>query len=451
MEPSKRIFGTDGIRGRANQYPMTAEVALSLGRALAFVFRNGQRPRILVGKDTRLSSYMIEMAIASGICSHGGDAFLIGPMPTPGIAFLTQAMRADAGVVISASHNSFEDNGIKIFDSDGFKLPDEVEAKLEKLMTSGELDRERPTAEGVGKAWRIEDARGRYIEFVKSSFPKQLTLEGLNVVVDCAHGATYNIAPIVFSELGANVHILGAQPNGRNINQGVGAVHPERMAELVRQIGADIGVALDGDGDRAVFANEKGAVIDGDAILAVTAEELIRQGRLRENTLVATVMSNRALENYIGGCGGKMIRTPVGDRYVVEKMREGGYSFGGETSGHLVFLDHATTGDGLIAALQVMALMKGQDKKLSEITSRYRPFPQILKNIKVRERKDLSLVPGLQKMVQDFEGNLGESGRVFIRYSGTEPLVRIMIEGKEDRLIQKMASDLSSCIEKNLA
>lgn len=446
----KKLFGTDGIRGVANQYPMTAEVALSLGRALAYVFRNGQKPRILIGKDTRLSGYMIEMALASGLCSLGADVLLIGPMPTPGIAFLTQAMRADAGVMISASHNSFEDNGIKVFDSHGFKLPDEMEAQIEQLMAFGELDHIRPTAEGIGKAWRIDDARGRYIEFVKSTFPKNLNLEHLNIVVDCANGATYNIAPIVFRELGANVIVLGNAPNGRNINLGFGAVHPEKMADLVRQTGADIGVALDGDGDRAIFADEKGVVVDGDAILAVVAEELLREGHLKEKTLVSTVMSNRALENYIIKSGGKMVRTHVGDRYVVEKMREGGFNFGGETSGHLVFLDHSTTGDGLIAALQVLALMRNQDKKLSEIVSRYRPFPQILTNVKVGERKDLSHVAEVQKMIQSFEADLGGKGRVLVRYSGTEPLVRIMIEGEEPGLIKKMAKELSTCLQKNL-
>lgn len=447
----KKIFGTDGIRGVANQYPMTAEIALSVGRALAHVFGNGHKPRILIGKDTRLSGYMIEMAIASGICSMGADVYLIGPMPTPAIAFLTQAMRADAGVVISASHNGFQDNGIKIFDRNGFKLSDEKEMKIEGLMDSPELEARRPTAERIGKAFRVEDARGRYIEFLKSSFPKNLTLENMKIVVDCAHGATYHIAPTVFQELGAEVTVLGDKPDGRNINDGLGAVHPRQMAEEVRRAKAEVGIALDGDGDRVVFADERGQVVDGDAVLAVCAEELLKEGRLKRSTAVVTVMSNRSLENYLQRAGGQVVRTPVGDRYVVEKMLEGDYNFGGESSGHLVFLDYATTGDGLIAALQVLAIMRQRKKKLSEIVAGYRALPQILTSVRVAEKKDLEDVPEVQKMIHGFEEDLGSQGRVLVRYSGTEPLVRIMVEGPEASLIDKMAKDLSRCIQRNLA
>jgi len=446
----KKLFGTDGIRGVANQYPMTAEVALSLGRALAYVFQNGQRPRFLIGKDTRLSGYMIETALASGICSMGADVLLIGPMPTPGIAFLTQAMRADAGIVISASHNPFQDNGIKIFDRNGFKLPDEVEMKIEQLILSGEIDHHRPTAERIGKAARVDESKGRYIEFVKSTFPKNLTLEGLKMVVDCAHGATYMIAPTIFEELGAKVTLLGTSPDGRNINDGVGAVYPRLMADKVRETGADIGIALDGDGDRVIFSDEKGNVVDGDAVLAVCAEEMIRRGTLKDNTLVATVMSNQAMDDYLAGLGGRVVRCRVGDRYVVETMKERGLSFGGESSGHLVFLNHSTTGDGLIAALQVLGLMKGRKVRLSEIIARYRPYPQILTSVKVKERKELSLFPDLQKMIHDFEKSLGKRGRLLVRYSGTEPVVRIMIEGEEDFVIRKMAGELTAFIQKNL-
>jgi phosphoglucosamine mutase len=448
----KKLFGTDGIRGVANQYPMTAEVALSVGRALAHVFGNGgnARPRFLIGKDTRLSGYMIEMALASGICSMGADALLIGPMPTPGIAFLTQAMRADAGIVISASHNPFQDNGIKIFCRHGFKLPDDYERKIENLVLSKEIDHLRPTAEKVGKASRVEDSKGRYIEFVKSTFPKDLTLEGFKIVVDCANGANYSIAPTVLQELGATVTVLGDEPNGRNINKGVGAIFPEVMAQKVKEVGADIGIALDGDGDRAIFADETGRVVDGDAILVVCAEELLRRGALKNKTLVTTVMSNQAVEEYLAGCGGTVVRSQVGDRYVVEAMREKGLNFGGEASGHLVFLDHSTTGDGLIASLQVLALMRNQEKKFSEIVSRYRPYPQILTSVRVRERKDLGLFPDLQEMIADFERDLGKQGRLLVRYSGTEPIVRIMIEGMEDSVIKKMATDLTYCISKNL-
>lgn len=447
----KKLFGTDGIRGVANRHPMTAEVSLSLGRALAHVFGNGQKPRILIGKDTRLSGYMLETAIASGICSMGADVLLTGPMPTPGIAFLTQAMRADAGVVISASHNPYADNGIKIFDSRGFKLPDEMEEKIEGLMESGEIDLVRPTAEKIGKAFRVDDASGRYIEYVKSSFPKDLTLEGLKIVVDCANGATYHIAPLVFQELGAEVTVIGAEPNGTNINGGCGALHPEKMMEEVRRAGVDIGIALDGDGDRVVLSTEKSMIVDGDALLAVCAEDFLRRGVLKEKTLVTTVMSNVALEEFVKAAGGRVLRTPVGDRYVVERMKEGGFNFGGEASGHLVFLDYATTGDGLIAALQVLALMVQKERPLSEIVSRYHAYPQILKNVKVKEKKSLKTLPDLQRMIHECEKTLGEKGRVLVRYSGTEPLIRVMVEGEQDRVIKKMADDLSSCIQKNLA
>lgn len=447
----KKLFGTDGIRGVANQYPMTAEIALSLGRALAHVFKNGhQRPRILIGKDTRLSGYMIETAMASGICSMGADVLLIGPMPTPGIAFLTSAMRADAGVVISASHNPFQDNGIKIFDREGYKLPDELEKKIEHLILSGEIDHYRPTAEAIGKASRVEESKGRYIEFLKSTFPKNLSLDGLNIVLDCAHGATYTIAPTVLEELGATVMTLGVSPNGRNINDRVGAVYPALMAERVRQIGGDLGIALDGDGDRVIFADERGQVVDGDAILAICAEELLSQGSLRQKTMVATVMSNRGIEKFVEGHGGKVVRSPVGDRYVVEMMREKGLNFGGESSGHLVFFDHSTTGDGMIAALQVLGILQKRKKKFSEITSRFVSYPQILTSVAVGERKDLAQVPSLQKMILEFEKTLGNEGRLLVRYSGTEPVIRIMIEGREESLIRKMALDLTACIKQNI-
>lgn len=446
----EKLFGTDGIRGVANQYPMTSELVLSLGRALAWSFQNGQSPRILIGKDTRLSGYMIETALASGICSMGGDVLLVGPMPTPAIAFLTQALRADAGVVISASHNPYPDNGIKIFDRSGFKLPDPFERKVEDLILSGEIDHHRPTRDRIGKATRLEDSRGRYIEYLKSTFPKDLTLEGIRIVVDAAHGATYLIAPSVLEELGAEVIPLATAPNGLNINDGVGAIYPQAMAAKVREVHADIGIALDGDGDRVVFADERGQVVDGDAILAISAEELIRQGVLKEKTLATTVMSNQAVEEYIANLGGNLIRTPVGDRHVVEAMREKGLNFGGESSGHLVYLDHATTGDGLVASLQLLALMIRRKKRLSEITAGYVPYPQIVTSVRVRERADLALFPDIQKMIHDYEKSLRSEGRLLVRYSGTEPVVRIMIEGREESQIRKMATSLTSCIEQNL-
>lgn len=447
----KRLFGTDGIRGVANQDPMTSETALALGRALAVFFRNGGKHRILIGKDTRLSGYMIETALASGLCSMGTDVLLIGPMPTPGIAFLTQAMRADAGVVISASHNTFEDNGLKIFDRHGFKLPDEDEMKLEALMASGELEKNRPTGGQIGKATRVDDASGRYIEYIKSTFPRGRTLDGLKIVVDCAHGAAYKIAPTVLEELGAKTSVIGAAPNGLNINEGVGAVHPEAVSAEVKRRGAALGIALDGDADRVVFVDEHGKVVDGDAVLAVCAESLLKKKKLKDGTVVTTVMSNKALEDYIASQGGRLERVSVGDRYVVERMREGGYGFGGESSGHLIFLEHATTGDGLIAALQVLAFLKESGKPLSELVARYKPLPQVLSSVKVAERKDLGLFPDVQKMIAEFENRLGSKGRLLVRYSGTEPVVRIMVEGHEDAVIRKMANDLSNCIQKNLA
>ena len=446
----RKMFGTDGIRGVANQYPMTSEVALSVGRALAYLFQNGQKPRILIGKDTRLSGYMIEMAMASGLCSMGADVLLIGPMPTPGIAFLTQAMRADAGVMISASHNPYQDNGIKVFDKNGFKLPDSMEKQIEELILSGEIDHHRPTASSIGKASRVEESKGRYIEFVKSTFPKNLTLEGVKVVLDCAHGATYQIAPTILEELGAEVVVLGGEPDGRNINDGVGAIHPQFMAARVREVGAHLGIALDGDGDRVIFCDELGTIIHGDAILAICGEELLRQGELKKDTIVATVMSNYAVEEYLTKVGAHVVRSRVGDRYVVEMMKEQGLNFGGEASGHLVFLDHATTGDGLVAALQVLRILKARQVKLSQAVSGYRPYPQILTSVKVNGRQDLSLFPELQTMIRQCEEKLSPKGRLLVRYSGTEPVVRIMIEGRDAPLIQKMVNELTSCIQKNL-
>ena len=450
----KKLFGTDGIRGVANQYPMTAEIALSLGRALVHVYKakesKGKKPRFLIGKDTRLSCYMLEMAMASGICSMGGDVFLTGPMPTPGIAFLTRAMRADAGVVISASPNPFQDNGIKIFCRHGFKLPDDHEVQLERLILSDEIGHIRPTSLQVGKAARVDESKGRYVEFVKSTFPNDLTLEGMKLVIDCANGATYSMAPTIFEELGAEVVAIGVEPNGRNINDGCGAVHPERMAARVREAAADVGLSFDGDGDRLVLADETGKVIDGDAILAVCAEEMIRRGTLKEKTLVATVLSNQAVDDYVEKAGGKVVRCQVGDRYVVEAMRQKGFNFGGEGSGPLVFLDQATTGDGLIASLQILAMMKGRKKPMSKIVSRYHSYPQATENVRVSERKDIKRYPKIQKMIGDCQKTLGKKGRVVVRYAGTEPLVRIMIEGEKADLIKKMAKNLSSCIQKNL-
>ncbi|MBW2501345.1 MAG: phosphoglucosamine mutase, partial [Deltaproteobacteria bacterium] len=386
----RKLFGTDGVRGIANTYPMTTEIAMQLGRAVAFLVKHQvtgtHTPRIVIGKDTRLSGYMIENALAAGICSMGVNVLLVGPLPTPGIAFITTSMRADAGVVISASHNPFQDNGIKIFSRHGFKLPDEEELVLEDLIFSKKMDSLRPVAAEVGKAARIDDARGRYIVFLKNTFPKQFTLDGFHIVLDCAHGATYGVAPHVFRELGARVTSIGVEPDGKNINDGCGALHPGVMAERVRQENADLGVALDGDGDRLIVADEQGAVVDGDRIMAICAREMLAAGTLARNTLVATVMSNLGLEVAMERMGGRLVRTRVGDRYVVEEMRNHGYSFGGEQSGHLIFLEHNTTGDGILGALQLLAAIQKQQQPLSEMGRIMEPFPQVLKNVRTTEK-----------------------------------------------------------------
>jgi phosphoglucosamine mutase len=450
--PYKKLFGTDGVRGVANMEPMTTETAMKIGRATAYLFkgREGHRAKIVIGKDTRLSGYMIENAISSGVCSMGVDVLLVGPLPTPGIAFITQSMRADAGVVISASHNPFQDNGIKIFSSDGFKLPDQLEERIEALIDSGELDPLRPTAEEVGKAYRVDDARGRYIVFLKSSFPRDMTLEGMKIVVDCAHGAAYKVAPLVLEELGAEVIPLGVDPDGENINRGCGCLHPDLISRIVVQEGADLGIALDGDGDRTIFCDERGMVVDGDQVMAMTALDLDAQGGLSKRTLVATIMSNIGLELLLRQKGIQMIRTPVGDRYVVEEMRRGAYNLGGEQSGHVVFLDHNTTGDGVITALQVLSLMQRSDQPLSQLASVLERFPQMIKNIPVRDKPPLEQVPQLQQKIRDVEKRLGEEGRVLVRYSGTEPVLRVMVEGTEEETISSIAVELEEMILENI-
>ncbi len=445
----RKLFGTDGIRGVANIYPMTTEIAMQVGRAIAFIVKNKKgRHRIVIGKDTRVSGYMIENALAAGICSMGVDVLLVGPLPTPGIAFITTSMRADAGVVISASHNPFQDNGIKIFSSDGFKLPDEVEADIEELIFSQKMATLRPVAEEVGKARRIDDAKGRYIVFLKNIFPKKQTLEGMHIVLDCAHGATYGVAPYVLEELGAKVTSLGVSPDGKNINHQCGALHPELMAAKVKETGADIGLALDGDGDRLIVCDENGKVVDGDHIMAICAKDLIKRGKLRKKTLVTTVMSNMGLEIAMKEMGGKMVRTNVGDRYVVEEMRKNGYSFGGEQSGHLVFLDHITTGDGNLAALRLLSIMRKRKKKLSELATVMTSYPQVLNNVRTSSKIDLENFPSFQKAVIKMEKKLGKSGRILVRASGTEPVIRVMIEGEKKKTIRAMANELGKMIAK---
>ena len=445
---NKQLFGTDGVRGIANQEPMTSEMAMKLGRAAAHLFKiKAGRHRIVIGKDTRLSGYMLESALTSGICSMGVDVLLVGPFPTPGIAFLTRSLRADAGVVISASHNPFQDNGIKFFSREGFKLPDEMEHEMEGLIFSGKIDTIRPTAAEIGKAFRVDDAEGRYIEFVKNSFPKGMTLEGLKVVLDCANGAAYKVAPTVLRELDAQAIVIGDEPNGMNINQGCGSTNPGMLKKAVLAHSAHVGIAHDGDADRAVFVSEKGELIDGDQVMAALALALKKEGRLNRNTLVTTVMSNLGLDRAAEGAGIRVVKTPVGDRYVLERMLADGYNFGGEQSGHLIFLDYNTTGDGLITALQMLALMKLSGKPLSELAKAMVVLPQVLFNVRVREKKELAGIPKIQKQIKLIEQQLHGTGRLLVRYSGTEPVVRIMVEGEREEEIRTIAEELAKTIE----
>ena len=452
----RKLFGTDGVRGVANTYPMTTEIAMQLGRAIAFLVKQQKTdkehsPRIVIGKDTRLSGYMIENALASGICSMGVNVLLVGPLPTPGIAFITTGMRADAGLVISASHNPFQDNGIKIFSKSGFKLPDEEEAIIEDLIFSKKMDSLRPVAEEVGKAARIDDAKGRYIVFLKNTFPKRFTLDGIHIVLDCAHGATYGVAPHVFEELGAKVTSIGVQPDGKNINHECGALHPEVMAELVCREGADLGIALDGDGDRLIVADEQGKVVDGDQIMAICAEEMLERQKLAKNTLVATVMSNLGLDLAMQRMGGQLVRTKVGDRYVVEEMLRNGYNFGGEQSGHLIYLKHNTTGDGILGALQLLLSMKKKERPLSELTQIMEPFPQILKNVRISQKIALDQISGFSEKLTTIEKNLGSTGRILVRPSGTEPVIRVMVEGEDEAEVQQLAEELAGAIGQTTA
>ena len=445
---AKQLFGTDGVRGIANMYPMTTEMAMQLGRAAAYVFKHDdRRSRIVIGKDTRLSGYMIENALAAGICSMGVDVLLVGPLPTPGIAFITASMRADAGVVISASHNPYQDNGIKFFARDGFKLPDAMELQIEDLIFSDQIDSLRPTAEAVGKAFRVDDAMGRYIVFLKNTFPRELDLVGLKIVLDCAHGAAYRVAPAVLEELGAEVFAYGVEPDGTNINSGCGSTHPEVISAAVREHGADLGIALDGDADRCIFVDEQGNEVDGDHIMAICAIDMLKRDALPKRTVVGTVMSNMGLDIALRQAGGKIVKTDVGDRYVVEEMRRNGYRFGGEQSGHLVFLDHNTTGDGMLSALQILAILRKSGKPLSELASVMTALPQILVNVQVRERRNVEEMPEVKKLIEDVENRLGDAGRVLIRYSGTESLMRIMLEGRDQGEITDMANEIALVVK----
>jgi len=447
----RKLFGTDGIRGIANVHPMTTEIAMQLGRAVAYIFKNeNRRHRILVGKDTRLSGYMLETSFTSGVCSMGVDVLLVGPMPTPGIAFLTTDMRADAGIVISASHNPFQDNGIKIFCRDGFKLPDEKEERIEELIFSKEIDSLRPTATEVGKAFRIDDAAGRYIVFLKNTFPNDLTLDGYKIVLDCAHGAAYKIAPLVFEELGAKIYPIGVEPDGVNINLNCGALHPEVISQTVKEKGADIGIALDGDADRVIFVDENGVEVDGDQIMAICALDMLRENRLKRNTVVATVMSNIGLDIALKKEGIKMVRSAVGDRYILAEMLHHGYNFGGEQSGHIIFFDLNTTGDGILTALQVLAAMKKNNKKLSELSTIMQKFPQVIENVEIKYKKDIYSIPEIKRAISTAEKTLSDRGRVLVRHSGTQLLCRVMVEGQDEKEIKGIAQNLAQLIGNKL-
>ena len=452
MSETRRFFGTDGLRGRANVYPMTPEVMLALGRAVAAAFRLGPDDatthRVLIGKDTRRSGYMLEDALAAGLCSMGVQVLQVGPIPTPGLAFLTVDMRCAAGAMISASHNRFDDNGVKFFSRDGFKLPDELELRIESLIESRELERMRPVGAQVGQARRIDDASGRYVVFLKKTFPRDLTLDGVRVVVDCANGAAYKVAPTVLQELGAEVISIAAAPNGTNINDACGAVHPQEVARKVREYRADVGIALDGDADRCVFIDERGRVVDGDQILGLCALELHAGGALRRSTAVATVMSNLGLERALLARGIRMLRAEVGDRYVVEAMRREQLNLGGEQSGHVVFLDHNTTGDGILTALQVLALACRRQRPLSELTQVFEPVPQVQRSVRVREKPSFDALPKLKEVVSRVESELGEGGRVLVRYSGTEPVVRVMLQGEERSRIDTLAAEICEVVHR---
>ncbi|MCC7441426.1 MAG: phosphoglucosamine mutase [Bdellovibrionales bacterium] len=467
-----KLFGTDGVRGLANEYPMTPEIAMAIGRAVAHVLQNRavsvaktslpiglkplesnrpvRRAKIVVGKDTRLSGYMIENALVAGICSMGADAIVIGPLPTPGVAFVTQSMRADAGIMISASHNAYHDNGIKIFAADGYKLPDEVEEEIEKIVLSTVLEKNRPKADLVGKAFRIEDAIGRYVVSLKAVFPKDLDLQGVRLALDCANGAGYKVAPMIFEELGAEVIRSGVSPNGLNINAKCGALHPEAVANQTAEMRADIGIALDGDGDRVILSDENGEIVDGDQIIGLCAIEMKAQGILKRDTVVTTPMSNIGLEVALRDKGIKLVRAQVGDRYVVELMRREGYNLGGEQSGHLVFLDHGTTGDGALAALKVLEVMRRSGKRLSELKKSIRLFPQVTKNVRVTKKPPLSEEPLIQEAIKKAETALKDSGRVFVRFSGTEPVCRVMIEGPDQQGVNDLADGIVQVIRSRL-
>jgi phosphoglucosamine mutase len=448
---TKKYFGTDGIRGLANQGSLTVDLALQLGKALAHCLpKQGPSFKALIGKDPRLSGYMFEAAIAAGVNAMGGDVMFTGPLPTPAIAHLTSNMRCDAGVVISASHNPYHDNGLKIFGADGFKLPDELEHSLERYLEEPSLLDAQLSPRKIGRSRRIDDAAGRYISFLKMIFPRDLSLHGLKIVLDCANGAAYKIAPTVLWELGADIIATGVEPNGFNINDGVGALHPEHCADLVLKTGADLGISLDGDADRLIMIDERGNTVDGDFVMAILAKELKDAGRLNSNCLVTTLMSNLGLHHAMRDHGIETIQTKVGDRYVVEAMREKNLIIGGEQSGHIVLFEHSTTGDGLVAALKVLAVMQRSGQKLSQLAKIMRRFPQCLINFRVDSKPDFSLLVESSSLIARLEKKYGEDGRILVRYSGTEPKCRVMIEGKDQDEIQTDAQWVADTIAKEI-
>lgn len=443
---SRRLFGTDGIRGLANRSPMTSEIALKVGMAAGRIFANGkQRIRVVIGKDTRLSGYMIESALMSGFTAVGCNVFLLGPMPTPAVAMLTRSLRADMGVMISASHNRYHDNGIKLFDADGYKLSDETEAEIEKLIEADDFEDLLAGPDGIGRATRVESAQERYIEFAKRTLARDLRLDGLRIVIDCANGAGYKVAPEALWELGAEVIKIGVDPNGRNINHKCGSTAPEALVEKVRELRADIGIALDGDADRVVIVDEKGQIVNGDQLMAVIAEGWSRSGRLTGGGVVATVMSNLGLERYLQGLGLSVARTPVGDRYVVEHMRRHGFNVGGEQSGHIVLSDFTTTGDGLIASLQILAAVVSSGRPVSDVCNRFDPLPQVLQNVRYANGSPLEN-ERVRQAIEDGKSRLGSAGRLVIRPSGTEPVIRVMAEGDDEKLVNSVVGQIAEAV-----
>jgi phosphoglucosamine mutase len=444
-----KLFGTDGVRGKANTYPITAEIALKLGKAAAIVLKNkeNKKPVFLIGKDTRLSGYMLENALTAGLTSMGADVFLVGPVPTPAVAHLTRSFAADAGIMISASHNPSDDNGIKFFDNKGFKLPDEVENEIEKLVLSQEIKTDHVTSKDIGRAHRIDDAKGRYIEFAKNTV-NNISLKGKKIVLDCANGAAYKVAPLILQELGAEVIVMFNEPDGNNINKGCGALNPDVIKKTVLENKADIGITLDGDADRVILVDDKGNIIDGDFIIAIAAIDMLQKNRLNKSAVVVTHYSNLAFDNLIKKHNGKIIRVQNGDRYVIDEMKKGNYNLGGEFSGHIIFSDYNSTGDGIIAALQILRIMQEKKKRLSELSSSLKKYPQVIISVKVKEKKPLEKITSVQKEIKTAEKLLGEKGRHLIRYSGTEMIARVMIEGEDKDLITRLANKIADAIKK---